>query len=213
MKIPFGSRAPDEKESKQLKKLGFDLDKVTYQGRYYFLETPDDPRIQVNEKHPAFDRREITVSFNEVEVISINQKTAMYDAWVHCHLNAKNIEEALLKKDVIPEKKPELTEYQEKLANRLLQLEDIIFGDGAQRGYGSFIGAQFPYLIKLREENPEEHDKFIASKESYKKLYQMFPNWTDRNNLQRKYEAMDVGVFAAMSASSYDGEPPQCRLM
>lgn len=208
MKIPFGSRVPNNEEAELLKKIGFDLDKMKQQGRYYFLSVPKDKRVQCKEKNPAFDRRELTVTLNGEEVISINQKTAIYDAYVYFHLNEKNIKAALLKTDYIPPEPPEppkLTEYQEKLAERLLQLEGIIFGNMAQRGYGSYIGLQFPYLTKLRNENPEEHDKFIASNDHYKKLYEMFPNWTDPNNLQRRYEAMDAGPFMAMSAASYDG--------
>jgi len=186
---------------------------MCHEGRYYFLDVPKDPRIKINEKHPAFDRREIYISFNGVEVININQKTAMLDAWVMFHLNEDNVKEALSKTDVIPEKAPKLTEFQSRLASRLGQLEFVIFEDGAQRGYGKTIGQQFPYLIELRNENPEEHDKLIASNEQYKKLYEMFPEWKEVNNLQRKYEKMDVGVFAVLSAASEDGTRPDCKIM
>src|SRR5436190_4536319 len=213
MKIPFGSRAPNEKELAQLEQLGFDLTKITNQGRYYFLELPNDPRIQVKEMHPAFDRREIQVKFNGLEVISINQKTAMYDSWVFCDLDEKNIEQALLCKELIPEKEHELTEYQKGLNGSLRLLETIIFEDGAQRGYGKMIGYHLQQLVKLREENPDEHSKFIANNGNFIKLYEMFPNWTDINNLQKKYEAMDVGPFTVASVNNYDGTSQQCRLM
>jgi hypothetical protein len=214
MKIPFGSRAPNEKELAQLEQLGFDQEKMTHKGRYYFLEIPNDPRIQVKEMHPAFDRREIHGKFNELEVISINQKTAMYDSWVFFYLDEKNIEQALLHKEFIPEKKQELTEYQKKLNTCLRSLETIIFEDGVQRGYGKMIGHHLQQLIELREENLEEHNKFIASKENYTKLYKIFPNWEDKTGLQKEYEAMKVNPFIVASTNDYDGtSQQQCRLM
>ncbi len=213
MRIPFGSRAPNKQEVELLSKLGFNLDEMSKEGRYYFIDVPNDPRIKINETHPQFDRREIYISFNGVEVIKINQKTAMYDAWVMFNLNEENIKEALSRPDLIPAKAPELTPFQSRLAMRLGQLKFVIFGDGAQRGYGKTIGDQFPYLIEMRKENPEEHDKFIASNEQYKKLYEMFPDWKDVNHLQKKYEDMDVGVFAVLSAANEDGTRPDCRIM
>ncbi|EDP47044.1 hypothetical protein [Rickettsiella grylli] len=213
MEIPFGSRAPNKKEFAQLKQLGFDPDKITFRGRYYFLEIPSDPRIQVNELFPAFDRREIHVQLNGFEVISINQKTAIYDSWVFCNLNKKNIEQALLCKEFIPEKKQELTEYQKRLNGCLRSLEIIIFEDGAQRGYANTIGDHLQQLIKLSEENPNEHNKLIAHNKNYTQLYEMFPHWVDQYELQKKYSAMEVNPLTVASTGHYDGTLQQCRPM
>ncbi len=89
----------------------------------------------------------------------------------------------------------------------------IIFGGGASRGYGSWIGAQCEHLRKLRAENPNEHDALIESNERYKELLSMFPDWKDSKNLQARYERMDAGPFMAMSASSEDGSRPECSMM
>ena len=220
MKIPFGPRVPNENETIQLKKLGFNLDNLTLSGRYYFLNIPETPRIQVAKEAPAFDRNEYSIKYNNVEVITINQKTAIYDSWVYFNLNSSAIEQAIeLNEEIAPEqakemyKEPELTEYQQRLEERLSQLEFIIFRDGASRGYGKMIGAQFPYLKDLRAENPQEHDAFLQTKDNYKKLVEMFPSWNDHKGLQAKFEAADVGVFATLGATSDNGEPPECTIM
>jgi len=185
--------------------------------------------------NPAFDRSFTTVSYNGVEVISINQKTAIYDSYVYFHINESAVDDALSKsltaaeekaenektgnssstEEKAEDKKPSLTEFQKKLAHRLLQLEFIVFEDGAQRGYGKMIGTQFPYLQALRKENQNEHDELIDSSERYKKLLSMFPDWTDKNNLQPKYEAKDVGVLAALAGTlGQHGEGvEQCSIM
>lgn len=89
----------------------------------------------------------------------------------------------------------------------------IIFQGGADRGYGKFISAQFPYLRELKAENPEEYKQLIESNEQYQQLEEMFPSWTDPNNLQRQYERRDVGLFAAVSSGSRDGSAPECNIM
>jgi len=220
MKIPFGTRIPNEKETLELKELGFNLDNLTLSGRYYFLNIPETSRFQVTKETPAFDRNEYSVKYNNVEVITINQKTAIYDSWVYFHLNSSAITQAIeLNEEITPEqahnmnKEPELTEYQQRLSERLSQLEFIIFGGGASRGYGKMIGVQFPYLKDLRAENPQEHDAFLQTKDNYKELAEMFPSWNDHKGLQAKYESADVGVFAALGASSENGEPPECSIM
>ncbi len=100
------------------------------------------------------------------------------------------------------EEKKEEDDYATRLKDRLKQLEFATSHDGAIAGYGRCIPAQFPYLVALREENPEEHGRIIESNSSYKKLYAQFPGWSDPNNLTRKYEAMDQGVFAAIARNS-----------
>ena len=61
----------------------------------------------------------------------------------------------------------------------------------------------------------EEHDKLIQSDERNKKLYEMFPNWTDPRNLQARYMRMDVGPFMAMASARRDGDYDQekCCIM
>jgi phosphoribosylamine-glycine ligase len=93
---------------------------------------------------------------------------------VSFYLDEKNIEKALVHKEFIPEEKQKLTEYQEKLKTYLRNLEIIIFEDGAERGYAKMICGQLQELIKLREENLEEHNKFIDGNKNYSKLYKMF---------------------------------------
>jgi hypothetical protein len=101
-----------------------------------------------------------------------------------------------------PEQEARKESYEERLHSRLRQLTFICFGDGAARGYGKCIGGQFSYLLELRKENPEEHDRIISSDTKYEKLYyDMFPGWHDVSNLQRKYEKMDRGVFAALTGN------------
>jgi len=199
MVIPFGSHSPSEKELLQLEQLGFDKKKITYDYPYYFLEIPNDPRIEVKKSPVGSDQIKIEVKFNGFEVISINQKIAMLDYFVSFSLDEKNIEKALVHEEFIPEEKQKLTEYQEKLKSRLGNLEIIIFGDGAERGYAQTICGQLQELIKLREKNLEEHNKFIDGNKNYSELYKMFPNWTDTNNLQKEYEQKDTGVFRIAS--------------
>lgn len=219
MRVPFGPRVPNAQETELLTKLGFDLESMAQSGRYYFLNTPDNPRVRCEKITPDFDEVRYEIYYNDVSVINISQKTAIYDAYVYFNISASAVEEALAKNTEITEQealakstKPELTEYQTRLADRLAQLVGIIFEGGASRGYGSMIGAQFSYLIALRKENPIEHDALIASNPRYTKLLEMFPNWSDPNHLQARYERMDVGPFAAMSAGSEDGTN-QCRIM
>lgn len=219
MKIPFGPRVPDEQETIWLKKLGFNLDDLTLSGRYYFLNIPETSRIQVTKETPAFDRNIYSIKYNNVEVITINQKTAIYDSWVYFNLNSSAIEKAIKLNEKIDTnqagdmyKSPELTEYQQRLTERLSQLEFIVFNGGASRGYGKMIGAQFPYLRELQEENPQEHDAFLQTKKNYKELIEMFPRWSDPKGLQSKFEASDAGVFAVLGATSDNGEPSECTI-
>lgn len=215
MKIVFGSRKPNEKESALLLKLGFDLNKLENKGRYYYLEVPSE-KLKVKTNNPAFDLSITTISYNGVEVISINQKTAIYDSYVYFNINEKAILEALSKPEMEEEKQVKLSSFQQKLADRIRQIEFIVFEDGADRGYGKMLSAQLPYLQALRKENPEEHDQLISSNERYKKLFEMFPDWTDKNNLQPKYEARDVGIFAIMahhSAQNSEDGKPECSIM
>lgn len=51
MRIPFGPRVPNDQESELLVKLGFNLDSLKQTGRYYFLITPDSPRVRCAKKH------------------------------------------------------------------------------------------------------------------------------------------------------------------
>lgn len=207
MRIPFGEIAPDFEETAILAKLGFNVSNIQQQGKYYFLELPENPRITVDKKNPDFDRSYTRISLNGIEVISINQKTASYDSWVMFNINKDRLEEALAKNAevVIPNSASALTEFQVRLKDRLRQLESIIFEDGAQRGYGKLIGAQLTELKQLQQENPQEHDELISSNAQYQKLVEMFPSWTDSKNLQPKYEAQDVGAFSTLLAASEDG--------
>lgn len=200
MKIPFGPREPNKKETKLLTKLGFDTNKMEKKGRYYYIEVPSDSNIKCKANDSAFDRTETTITYKGVEVISINQKTAIYDSYCYFNISEQAVEEALAKQEVEEKSENEavkLTKFQKKLADRLSQVEFIVFGEGAQLGYGKMLGAQFPYLQALKKENPAEHDQLINSNEKYKKLLEMFPNWTDAFNLQGRYQDQDVGPFLA----------------
>lgn len=210
MRVPFGARLPNKQERELLVKLGFNLDSMEKTGRYYFLNMPDSPRVRCERQTPDFDKVMYNIYYNDISVISINQKTAMYDAYVYFNISAPSVEEALAKNAEITEEeaiakstKPVLTKYQKRLADRLSQLVNIIFEDGASRGYGSWIGAQCEHLRKLKTENPGEHDALIASNKQYQELLGMFPDWRDSHNLQARYERMDAGPFAAMSARWY----------
>lgn len=221
MQIPFGPGEPNQQQTELLTKLGFDLRSMEKKGRYYFLSVPETPRIRCERHTPAFDKINYTLYYNDVSVITINQKTAIYDAYIYFNISTSSVDEALAKNAEISEKElgekksaaPKLTEYQKRLVNRLRQLEFIIFEDGADRGYGSSIAQQFPYLQDLKRENPEEHDQLILNNERYKQLFEMFPAWTDPNHLQAHYEARDVGPFVALSAASEDGTRPECCVM
>jgi hypothetical protein len=213
MRVPFGPRVPNEQETGLLTKLGFNLASIEHTGRYYFLNTPDNPRVRCEKHTPDFDKIRYDIYYNEVEVISIRQKTAIYDSYVFFDITASSVEEALAKSaEMAVVAKPELSEYQVRLTDHLQQLVGIIFEGGASRGHGSMIGCQFPYLRELRKENPIEHDALIASNSRYKELLEMFPNWTDPQYLQGRYERMDAGPLAAMSAISEDGTNP-CKMM
>lgn len=215
MQIPFGSRKPDDRESALLMLIGFDLEKLEFKGRYYFLTLPTDPKIKCTVKDPTFDRSETTVTYNGVTVISINQKTAMYDQFCYFTIRAKAVEEALNAKPVAENKadeglKPdagdkkaeasvELTEFQERLAGRLSQVELIVSGAGAESEYGlSMLEAQLENLRELKKENSIEHDQLINSKEKYKKLLAMFPNWANEKSLLN------------LLATDNDGVTPRC---
>ena len=103
---------------------------------------------------------------------------------------------------------------QKKLDQELSQLANIVFEDGAQRGYGKHISSYLKKLVDLKKENTTEHDQLISTNEQYKNLLTMFPDWTDAKNLQRKYEAADVGPFMAVAGTlGQDGEKEQCRIM
>jgi hypothetical protein len=219
MQIPFGPRKPNEKETELLTKIGFDLNKLEQRGRYYYLEVPVNSKIKCNVKNPAFDRQYTTVSYNGVEVISINQKTAIYDSYCYFNVSENAVEEALAKPEVVEDEKAEntvkLTAFQQKVTDRLTQLVSIIFEDGAQRGYAKWIGIQLEHLRTLKQENTTEHDQLINSNAQYKKLLDMFPDWIDINNLQRKYEAQDVGAVMALAGTlGKDGEGlEKCSIM
>jgi len=215
MKIPFGTRRPNEDESILLQQIGCTVDDKTH-GKYYYISLPEDSsRFEVNKNTPDFDKVHYTVLYNGTEVISVNQKTAMYDSYVYCNISKSSIDLALTKNeefDQAQKNKPVMSDYQNELIDRLRQLENIIFEGGASRGYGRYIGLQFPYLIEFKKQNPEEHDAVIAGNPRYKKLFEMFPNWTDPNHLQATYEQRDVGPFMALSAASENGQA-ECRIM
>lgn len=220
MRIPFGPNQPNETQTELLKSLGFNLEDMSMQGRYYFLNTPSSPRVRCERRTPDFDKVNYDIFYNDVRVISINQKTAAYDSYVYFNISSPAVVEALAKNAEITEEQavamtaaPELTAYQKRLASRLSQLANIIFEGGASRGYGSMIGTQCQLLRELKAENPAEHDALIASNPRYQELLEMFPNWTDSKNLQATYMLRDAGLFKAMSASSEDGTPPECSIM
>lgn len=98
-------------------------------------------------------------------------------------------------------KKPALTDFQKRLANRLMNVEFIIFGSGAESGHARAIADQLKCLRDLRKENPSEHDSLIASEDTYKKLYAMFPNWTDTKGMQKRLKSMDAGFGITFSAA------------
>ena len=161
MRVPFGSRVPNEQEKELLVKLGFNLDSMEQTGRYYFLNTPDSPRVRCEKRTPDFDKVMYNIYYNDVSVISINQKTAIYDAYVYFNISASSVEEALAKNAETTEEEaiekyaePVLTNYQQRLASRLSQLVFIVFEGGASRGYGRDIGNQCQLLNELKKENP-----------------------------------------------------------
>jgi len=212
MKIPFGARLPNAEESTLLQQVGISIDD-TKTGRYYYLTLPQSVRIEVEKHTPDFDKVNYIIRFNGVEIISINQKTAMYDAYVYCNIHTSAVELALTKNEEFTQEqtsKPKLSDYQVRLVGRLHQLEGVIFEGGASKGYARCIPAQLHELIELKKENPQEHDAVIASNLRYRQLVKMFPNWIDSKNLQAQYEHTDVGPFAALSAASEDGDGPCC---
>lgn len=206
MRIPFGKKAPSEEQVALLKKIGFTEEHIIDGGQYFYLAIPDDPDLRCEQHNPAFDRRTFDLSFRGKEVVSVSQKTAIYDQYVYCDIDSDAIEEAIQLPKLEPSQEKQLSAYQHRLAERLSQLEFIIFEDGADRGYGKMISAQFPYLKELQAENPQEYRELMDSNPRYLKLEEMFPDWIDRHNLQSQYEARDAGPFAAMAAS------PGCKM-
>lgn len=98
-------------------------------------------------------------------------------------------------------RKPQLTEYQTRLVDLIRQVEFIVFGPGAEAGYGKCLGEQLSLLRTLKSENPVEHDQLINGNTTYQRLITMFPNWVDRNNRQAHYESRDIGPVPAMMRS------------
>ncbi len=231
MKIPFGSRKPTEKESSQLTRLGFDLDKMEKGVKYYYLEIPSNPKMQCKIDNLRFNCTVTAVSYNGVEVISIKQQTAIYDSYVYFNINEKEIDKALTKSlsgakgkivikktDKSPsleekkeDKNTQLTKFQKNLADRLSVIEFIVFDGGAETGHGSVLGEQLPCLQALRKENPEEDDKLMNSSDRYKELITMFPEWTDKYNLQPAYEAKNAAKLGTLEQDN-DGHE-QCKMM
>ncbi len=212
MKIPFGENAPNFEETCLLAKLGFSISNINQRGKYYWLEMPENPRMDYKKRTPAFDRSHSIISLNGIEIITISQKTASYDSYVYFNFDLPAIDNALAKNAEKHEPiKKVLTEYQTSLRTPLLALESIIFESGAQRGYGKYIGHELERLRNLKQLNPGEHDAFVYSESNYKKLLEMFPDWLDSNNLQPTYEAQDVGPYLCMAAAADDGEP-SCRI-
>lgn len=201
-----------------LARFGIEID-AEKTDKYYFFTLPDSPKFTYSEDRPDFDKINTTIKYNGVDLISIRQKTAVWDSWVIFSFDESKVDEALAKNateaEVSKADDSVITEYHGRLKGRLRQLEAIIFEGGASRGYGSFIRAQFPYLLELRRENVEEHDKLIQSNKRYTELYEMFPNWTDPRNLQARYMRMDVSPFMAMASARRDGDYDQekCCIM
>lgn len=92
----------------------------------------------------------------------------------------------------------DISSYRKEVINRLFQLENIIFYDGASKGQGIAIQSQLNFLINYKRENLKEHNKIIESKENYMELYEMFPDWEDKNKLIEKYKAMDNSLFGTL---------------
>lgn len=99
------------------------------------------------------------------------------------------------KKIVLPESL-ESAKYENKLRDRLRQLEFATSYQGIQGGYARDIPSQLQLLQQLREKNSTQHDKIIESSDIYKKLYRDFPEWADPKNLTLTYQEMDHSIFS-----------------
>lgn len=159
--IPYGPKEPTGHDAEQLRNLGVDLNNLRSQGRYYYITLPDTGRIHIEENRPVFDKVEHRVFYNDIEVINVNQKTAMWDPYIFFKIFADNVQKALEKNAEISEqelgenyKNKELTHFQEKVKGKLDDLKMIVFEGGAARGYATLIGENFKQFAHHANRKP-----------------------------------------------------------
>lgn len=203
MRIPFGLSAPDADTLKLLRKLDFygadySACHVTQEtGGLYFVEISSPGRTvslvpTTEDGRPVhniyFDTR---LGVRELAVTSKQNSATPNDGYTFTtHPTAL---------------------YHCCLYNRICTLHNIVLGDGAQRGYGKLIGCNLELLRAIRAENPTEHDVFINADEDYKKLWKLFPNWTDAYELQKDFVAEDIGLAACMDGDARAALPDRAR--
>lgn len=199
MRIPCGLNQPDAEIVNLLNKVYWHECKVIQESELYFIEitaaqfsSMSFPLMQL-ELTLDNDRPTYSVSFKNILIFTSKQNP----------IDVNN--------DYTVTIDPQAA-YRLNLDQAVLRLENIVFYEGAQRGYGKDIKRNLEYLAALRAKNPSEHDNFIATNENYKKLWKLFPNWIDKYGLQPDFEAMDNGVVVATFGElSNLGLPPRAQ--
>jgi hypothetical protein len=192
MYLPIGQRKLSEKQIELLLKLGFDPSKMQQRGDGYYLEVPENSKIDLTrDRDPERnDFETIVIKYNGIEVIGVLLKTAPYDSkTLSFTISEEAVEKALaMTGAAIAEKnlaEGKLTEYQQKLAGRLADLAACVRTGGPNT---SGAERQLRYLRDLKNENPTEHDQLINSNEDYKNLLKLFPNWVNESGQQHKLQ-------------------------
>lgn len=113
-KIPFGDNLPNDQQKVLLKKLGFNTESLTRSNLgHYELAVPDTPRVSIKIDQEDFDRFMYHVMYNQEEVISIHQKTAVYGPFVQFMMEPEaTIDRALEKSNQISE--AQMRQYNEE---------------------------------------------------------------------------------------------------
>lgn len=198
-------------ERNLLLKLNFDLSTIRskYDGLWRTLEVMETEFIKIYVGHSGLTTT-CTITCKGLQVI----RTIEYDSFypenrkLEFYIDEEKINESLqLCEQASKEEKKTFTptEFQTKLIERIEQLKHIIYGGGAERGWGEVIPRNLAYLKGYKEENIAEFYQVIDSNKVYQDMYyNLFPGWNDEKNLTPTYIKKDRGIFGAISTMIYN---------
>lgn len=165
MRIPLSLEALRARS--ELEQLGFDWSTlIEPEEGLPTLEVPDISELVCDVKEEDFDRHQYLLRYNNILVLDIRCKSASYDSWAT--VKVMNISEALAAEPVSEEEKikpRELTEYQERLEDRLRQIHFILTGPDI--GASSWLPSQIQMAEELKRENLREFKELFELKPMY----------------------------------------------
>ena len=163
----------------------------------YELEFVDDFHVYIVNDKPE---NAMSIFYNGVQILFIDQNSLSRpsESWI----NVNGLQFALSERSQFTEKDSnELIKqnFSNRVRERLYAVAKIILGDGAERGYASYLDANLTELRKLQSASPLLFAEIIASQAEYKALEQRLSGWISNAELDKTLRARDVGAGGSMA--------------